>query len=85
MPVERFRQGEMKGADDKVKVCPECHEGYEEIVLYKITGHVSMVEYYGDWWNLRRGKVIELCPNCNNRENGHDKTTKTNQGAQCKD
>jgi len=55
-------QGEQKGADEKVRVCPACHEGWERVVIDRNGIKDITIEWYGDWWNLRRGKKISRCP-----------------------
>jgi len=50
-------------ADLNVKVCPECRDGWE-YDYRSLSMTAKKVEYYGNWWNLKRGKKIELCPKC---------------------
>ncbi len=49
-----------ESADKLVHVCPVCHEGWSPPY-----GNDSLkAEWFGDWWNLKRGKELKECPKC---------------------
>ena len=57
---------ELGSADEDIKICPLCNDGWEEVKYQNIRpkNKVYITHYYGNWRTLGRGKEKRVCPKC---------------------